>query len=322
MPICEADPWRLQYFERADCPAGVNIPTEDADAWCWYPQHRWVYDKIAVAQSQGIACGPHGVAPPAYPVFSKPIINLKGMGVGSRVLASATEYEQSSTAGHMWMTLLSGRHVSTDVAIVDGEPRWWRHVTGTPSGEGTFDYWTVHAAPEPELEAYCTAWIRRHLAGYTGIMNTETIGGKMIEVHLRMSDQWPDLYGAGWVDAVVRLYDKGVWEFDDRARRDGFSAVLFGPHGSCYRHPPPALVVQARAAAGVSSVQVTFHEDREPGQHAMPPGGFRLAIVNAWTLAAARTGRELLRAHFLAKPRERRPRGPSQQALSRAAVVR
>jgi hypothetical protein len=40
--------------------------------------------------------------------------------------------------------------------------------------------------------------------GYTGILNTETIGGRMIEVHLRMSDQWPDLYGAGWVDALVR----------------------------------------------------------------------------------------------------------------------
>ena len=76
----------------------------------------------------------------------------------------------------------------------------------SPSGEGTFDYWTVHAAHDPEIENYCGAWIRRHLASYTGILNTETIGGRMIEVHLRMSDQWPDLYGAGWVDALVRLY--------------------------------------------------------------------------------------------------------------------
>ena len=44
MPICEADPWRLQYFEHAACPAGVNIPTEDSDAWVWYPDHQWVYD--------------------------------------------------------------------------------------------------------------------------------------------------------------------------------------------------------------------------------------------------------------------------------------
>ena len=51
MPICEADPWRLQYFEHAVCPPDINIPTEDCDAWLWYPEHRWVYDKIAIAQA-------------------------------------------------------------------------------------------------------------------------------------------------------------------------------------------------------------------------------------------------------------------------------
>lgn len=121
----------------------------------------------------------------------------------------------------------------------------------------------------------------------------------MIEVHLRLSDQWPDLYGTGWVDALVRLYHKQVWDFVDRDRRDGFSVVLFGPHGPRYRHPPPALVAQVRALPGVSSVQITFHEHWEPDQHAMPPGGFRLAVVNAWSLAAGVAGRELLRRHFL-----------------------
>jgi hypothetical protein len=46
---------------------------------------------------------------------------------------------------------------------------------------------------------------------------------------------------------------------------------------------------------------VTFHEDKEPEHHAMPPGGFRLAVVNAYSLAAGRAGRELLRTHFLAR---------------------
>jgi hypothetical protein len=299
MPICEADPWRLQYFERVACPADVSIPTEDSDAWAWYPDHRWVYDKIAVAQSQGLAAAPHGVPPPAYPVFSKPITNLKGMGIASRIVRSAADYEQGLTPGHMWMTLLDGRHVSSDTAVVDGEPRWWRHVTGEPGAEGTFDYWTVHGAPDTEIEAYCSTWIRSHLQGYTGILNTETIGGRMIEVHLRMSDQWPDLYGAGWVDALVGLYAQRRWEFADRDRRDGFSVVLFGPHGPHYRHPPPSLVDEVREMPGISSVQITFHEDKDPAQHAMPPGGFRLAVVNAWDLQAGMAGREILRQHFL-----------------------
>src|SRR4051794_39857354 len=104
MPICEIDPWRLQYFRHAVCPTNVYIPTEDSDAWTWYPAHRWIYDKIAVALSQGLHAGPHGTKPPRFPIFSKPIFNLKGMGVASRIIESASEYESYCIAGHMWMT--------------------------------------------------------------------------------------------------------------------------------------------------------------------------------------------------------------------------
>src|SRR4051794_31493859 len=299
MPICEIDPWRMQYFERVACPADVFISTEDSDSWSWYPRHRWVYDKVAVALSQGLCAAPHGVEPANFPVFSKPITNLKGMGVGSRVLHSADDYVTHYAPGHMWMTLLEGRHVSSDVAVVDGRATWWRHATGKPGAEGTFDHWTIHAAADPAIEARAGDWIARHLAGYTGMLNLETIGERIIEVHLRFADQWPDLYGAGWVEALVRLYQQGVWHYHDIDRRDGYSVVLFGPHGPYYRHPPQSLIEEVRAIPSVSSVQISFHENKAPDQHAMPPGGFRLAIVNCFDLSAGESARERLRAFFL-----------------------
>ncbi len=298
MAIREADPWRMQYFAHDACPDGVEIPTEDADAWAWFPDHRWVYDKLRVAQSQGFEAAPHGVMPPVFPVFSKPIVNLRGMGVESRAIGSAAEYAQGWTAGHFWMRLLEGEHVSSDVAVVDGRAAWWRHATGVPGPGGTFDRWIVHAAARPGLEAACGAWIARHLVGYTGMVNLETIGGGIIEVHLRFADQWPDLYGAGWVAVLIRLYAEGRWDFGDADRRDGYSVVLFGPPGELRRHPPAELLDEVRAMAGVSSVQVTFHADRAPDLHAMPPGGFRLAIVNCWNLEAGRAARRLLAAWF------------------------
>ncbi|HVX99006.1 MAG TPA: hypothetical protein VHA55_04360 [Pseudorhodoplanes sp.] len=298
MPIHEIDPWRAQYFAGIDCPADVHIPTEDSDAWEWNPQHAWVYDKLAVAQSQGLQAGPHGTRIPFFPVFSKPVCNLRGMGAGSRVISSAEDYERHFTPGHFWMTMLEGPHVSSDAAIVSGVPRWWRHASGKPAGEGTFDSWTIHAAGNPAIESGCSAWIAKHLAGYTGMINIETIGGTIIEAHLRFTDQWPDLYGPGWVEAVVGLYARGTWQFADRDRREGYSVVLFGPHGLNYGHPPAGLVAELRAMPGVSSVQITFHEDRPPEYHSMPPGGFRLAIVNALDLAAGLQAREKLRHYF------------------------
>jgi hypothetical protein len=298
MPIHEADPWRLQYFSHIQTTA--DITTEDTDAWLWYPAHRWAYDKLAVALSQGLEAGPHGTTPPRFPVFSKPIINLKGMGVGCRMLASAADYERHYAPGHFWMTLLEGRHVSSDLAVVDGAPRWWRHVTGKPAGEGTFDYWIVRAEPDAEIEGRCGDWVKAHLARYTGMLNIETIGGTIIEVHLRFADQWPDLYGAGWVDAIARLYEKGVWDFADADRRGGYSVVLFGPSGVHYRHPPLALIDAIKSTPGVSSVQITFHEEVAPERHAMPPGGFRLAVVNGFDLSASLAARERLKEHFFA----------------------
>ena len=285
----------MQYFEGIPCPEDVRVSTEDADSWEWYPAHRWIYDKLAVALSQGLDAAPHGVMPPRFPVFSKPIMNLRGMGTGSQVIASAADYKAALTPGHFWCTLLTGRHVSTDVAVVGSEPLWWRHATGATTEGGTFDHWHIHSEPIPEVEDWCGAWVRRHLTDYTGMVNFETIGGRIIEAHLRFADQWPDLYGPGWVEALIRMYTEGVWEYPDNDRRDGYSVVLFGPHGPRYRHPPAELVEDVRHMPDVSSVQITFHEDRPPEHHAMPPGGFRLAIVNAHSLEAGRAARDRLR---------------------------
>ena len=73
----------------------------------------------------------------------------------------------------------------------------------------------------------------------------------------------------------------------------------FGAHQRRYRHPPAAVTAEVARIPGVSSVQITFHADKPAALHAMPPGGFRLAVVNAWDLQAGRAGRELLREFFL-----------------------
>ncbi|MBM3559110.1 MAG: hypothetical protein FJX53_04340 [Alphaproteobacteria bacterium] len=320
MPIRELDPWRMQYFAGVPCPDDVLIPTEDGDAYMWFPRHRWIYNKLLIAESQGLRAAPHGFEPEAYPVFSKPIYNMRGMGAGTQLFRDRDDYLRGQQPGHMWMELLEGEHVSTDIAVLDGRPVWWRHVTGHAIGGGMFDHWIVLAEHRPAIEDYCGDWIARNLAGYTGMLNFETIGGRIIEAHLRFSDQWPDLYGAGWVDAVVALYGRGYWHFADADRRDGWSVVLFGAHGVRYRHPPADAVAELRRRPGVTSIQVTFHEDRPPRAHSMPPGGFRLAIVNCTDLASGVAVREQLALlYWSTQHLGRRRRAPAGKARSHAA---
>jgi len=297
LPFLAVDSWRWQYFEHEPCPDNVVVPIDDATGWTLYPKHRWVYNKLLICETQGLPHGPHGVEPPSYPVFSKPIYNMRGMGTGSRVLHSAAEYEAAIEPGYLWMPYCTGEHVSTDVALRDGEPVWWRHSTGIALRDGTFDYWTLHAEKMPDLEARVLPWLALNLEGFTGIVNLETIAGTIIECHLRMAEQWLDLNGKGWLRAVVALYTSGDWPFEDRDRRTGYSVVLFGDHGVAWRIDRTA-VAEILRQPGISSIQITFEEDVPLEQHAMPPGGFRLAIVNCWDLEAGRAARERLRRLF------------------------
>ncbi|HZF26654.1 MAG TPA: hypothetical protein VEZ88_10370, partial [Steroidobacteraceae bacterium] len=258
MPIIECDPWREQYFARVPCPDDVIVPTDDVESWRCFPAQRWVFNKLLICETQRIEHGPHGVEPVHYPVFSKPIYNLRGMGAGSRLIRTREEYLAAQAPGHMWMTLLEGEHLSTDVAVVQGEPEWWRHARGEAAGEGTFDHWHVMSEGRPALEATLARWLRTNLPSYTGMANFETIGGAIIECHLRFADQWPDLYGGDpWVSAVVELYAAGRWRYEERQRRDGFSVVAWSPHSASRRAPPAALVAALLQNPELSSVQIT-----------------------------------------------------------------
>jgi hypothetical protein len=299
MAYLGVDPWRRQYFATVACPPGIDIPVDEASAWALYPALRHVHNKLWICATQDVGHGPHGVEPPRYPVFSKPIYNMRGMGTGSRLLRSAAAYRANGQPGHMWMEHLRGPHVSSDLALVRGRAMWMRHTTGIPRRGGTFDRWIVHAEPHPQLDRRLAAWCAAHLSTFTGIVNFETIGATIIECHLRMAEQWLDLNGAGWLSAVVRLYRDGTWNFADTDRRTGHSVILFAPHGARWRAPPADLVDTLRARPGISSVQITFDPRRRPGEHAMPPGGFRLAIVNSLDLAAGRAARRALAAAML-----------------------
>jgi hypothetical protein len=310
MPIIEKDPWRTQYFNAVSCPDSVVIPTDDELAYQRYPNHRWVYNKLLVCETQGLANAPHDIMPPQFPVFSKPIYNMRGMGCGGKIIESPEQFRAAAEAGHMWMALLDGEHVSTDAAVIDGEPVWWRHTIGETLDQGMFNYWVVLSESRPKIEEYCGAWLRRHLKGYTGCVNFETIGAKIIEAHLRFADQWPDLYGAGWIEAVVDLYASGRWRYRDDDRRTGYSVVLFGAHGPRYRKPDQDAVKKFLGWQGVSSIQITFHEDQPPELHSMPPGGFRLAIVNCWNPEIGFKVREQLAMMFGSSPPAEEPINP------------
>jgi hypothetical protein len=298
MPIHVRDPWRFQYFEKVPCPDHVNVPIDDIDCWEWFAEHRKIYDKLNVAKTQNFACGTQLDHPKHFPVFAKPRVNLKGMGLNSCVVLNSSEFETVMQPDLIWTAFFEGPHISTDCAVVKGEVKWIRHATGEIWTDGMFKHWVIESAQNIELERYISTWVSQNLHGYTGMLNLETIGGKIIEAHLRFADQWCDLYGEGWVGAVVELYQSGNWQFKDDVRQDGYSVPLFARHGLMPSPPPLDLQNDIRSRAGISSLQITFHPQKAGEEHPMPPGGFRLCIVNCTDLEAGFQARRDLAKAF------------------------
>jgi hypothetical protein len=111
-----------------------------------------------------------------------------------------------------------------------------------------------------------------------------------------MSDQWVDLNGAGWLAAVVGLYARDGWQFLER-RRTGYSVVLFGPP-AILPEIDPAAVAGLAQTDGVSSIQIAFDQALPADTQAMPPGGFRRAIINCWDLRVGTRVRSQLQQRF------------------------
>ena len=170
------------------CPKKTIIPINDIDAWHHLPDHQWVYNKIKICQTQNIDCAPIGIIPKNYPICLKPIINLYGMGWGSRIIYNKNEYKQYSQPGLFWMPFLKGNHLSYDFFIINGNIKWFVCFQGYTKDKGMFDYWET--LPNKQISKYLENWINKHLNNkpYTGCINIETIDDKIIDCHLRMGD--------------------------------------------------------------------------------------------------------------------------------------
>ncbi|PYF99477.1 hypothetical protein D893_02629 [Thioalkalivibrio sp. ALE21] len=187
-----------------------EVAVSDAAAWRLNPGHRHVYDKLRLALDAGLTAAPCGVAPTdlgldaADTVFVKPVINLAGMGLDARALPAG---EVPAEPGSFWCQRLEGAHTSTDCLVENGEVRWFAHTRGSDEKDAARPiYWEVGAAV-PEVEPWIADWVRRSLAGYSGICNIELIGGRPIEAHLRGSNGFFDFYGPQFIPAWVALAD-------------------------------------------------------------------------------------------------------------------
>ncbi|EXJ16798.1 hypothetical protein [Imhoffiella purpurea] len=223
-----------------------TVAVNDTGAWRLNPDHRQVYDKLDLALAAGLRAAPCGVDPrdcgiaAGESLFVKPIVNLAGMGLNARSVAAD---RVPMEPGSFWCERLTGEHTSSDCLVRDGRALWFAHTRASAAKDRERPlYWEV-GVELADLEPVVAGWVERLLPGYTGLCNLEMIGGQPIEMHLRGSNGFLDLYGTRFLPAWVALVD-GESAEPPPSVPGGLVISLFG------EDPPPADRVERIREAG------------------------------------------------------------------------
>lgn len=169
------------------CPSHIKIPTNDTDAWKKYPQYRWVYNRLELAQFQFVENAPLPIKPSKYPIIVKPIINLYGMGLNIKKINNEKEFDKIWYNNNFWMEFFEGEQYSYDLIIRNGKIEYHAcfHGIKNKKYDGVFQYWV---SVERDIPNIAHKLVNDKMKEYTGCLNVEMIGENMIECHLRMGD--------------------------------------------------------------------------------------------------------------------------------------
>jgi hypothetical protein len=163
--------------------------TYDSDAWIAYPEHRWVFNKLALALRLNYCAGPAGVAIPHEGNYIvRPTYNLSGMGVGARRMYLDAEDNHSVRPGEFWCEFFEGPHITVDYEWHDGLLMPVFAAQGECGGVELFRFTRWHRISSPQLPV--PDWIKE----FENVprINIEFIDGHIIEIHLRPGIDFPD----------------------------------------------------------------------------------------------------------------------------------
>lgn len=177
------------------------FPYTDPEAWKHFPEHHQLYNKLWIAETQNIPCGPMGIYPEKYPVIFKPMINLFGMSRGIKKINNEEEYDKNIKDGFFWEEYFEGIQRCVDLVMRDGKVYYWTSLISYKGENGSFEY--HESEPNYVLPLQIFSWLETVLDDYSGLVNLDLINETIIECHLRFNgDDY--LYNDNFVE---QLYD-------------------------------------------------------------------------------------------------------------------
>ena len=184
------------------------------------PDWLWVYDKLIIARRQGVQAAPAGIpVPESAEYIVRPITNIRMMGRGARRVWIQVGDDELVPDGYFWSEVLDGPHVSVDY-------HWGEQALAVqgfrndPERLDRFSRWCKVDVDMPLPD------ILHGLEDHAEWINVEYIGDRVIEVHLRLNDDFAnhdaDEIWPVWPETLRTQPDNMQWYDSAAGERLGF----------------------------------------------------------------------------------------------------
>lgn len=218
---CDFMGYRNPYIDPYNYHITSSVITSDGTAYAKYPENRHVYDKLFVADSQGMRCGKledlRGIEDTIeYPIFIKPRWgHLSAASKNCFKIRSSDYLKRYTDYDHMmWSEFIDGREGMTDFVLHNGRIVYQLTYIYSEKQNGFTDVWK-YISPATPVPAHIVSWVQDNVNGHTGFVNVQYRKNKIIEVGLR-----PARSGAYIIatdnEAIMRnlhnVMDKGFWD--------------------------------------------------------------------------------------------------------------
>jgi hypothetical protein len=179
------DPYKYHFSK--------NMPYFDIEAYKKYPKYNWVYDKLYIAQSQGLMCGKLETLKYykdniKYPIFIKPRWGHKS--ASSKNCFKIKNKEQLMKYIYikdmMWSDFIDDKETMTDFIMLNGNIKHQITYIYSDKQNGFSDVWK-YISPDNKPPNNIIEWVKQHMGNYTGMLNVQYRGTYIIEVGLRLA---------------------------------------------------------------------------------------------------------------------------------------
>jgi hypothetical protein len=251
-----------------------KLPKYDKQAFELNPNYQKVYDKLYIAQSQGMRCGLLAEIPndAPYPIFIKPRYGHKSAtSKNCYKIKSAKDLEPHlHKPDMMWSEFVNATESMTDFVLVEGVIVYQLTYLYSEKQNGFADDWK-YIAPENKPPEAVVQWVNQNMTGYTGPFNVQYRADRIIEVGMRFARSGIYLestYNKELIEAINHMWKTKTWSYKEAhlfAFTPFYSFKCWSPIPILYLLPQYALDAFMYAAGSLPFYEYYFEPTGSKG---------------------------------------------------------